>query len=118
MFCKAHPRAGKIMEKLKELEELSWLISSWQVLLQYQGRSKRPGWSGFGWITISQGKNKIPFYKKPLRNKSNRVIFDLFSLLYYDIIDIKTYNEVENNRLLMHTKYFMLHKVFYCTKIK
>ena len=29
-----------------------------------QGRSKRSGWSGFGRTTISQGKNKVPFYKK------------------------------------------------------
>ena len=27
------------------------------------------GWSGFGRNTISQGKNKIPFYKKQVINK-------------------------------------------------
>ena len=40
-----------------------------------QGRSKRSGWSGFGRTTISQGKNKVPFYKKQVINKSTRVIF-------------------------------------------
>ena len=35
------------------------------------------GWSGFGQTTISQGKNKIPFYKKQVINKSTRVIFGL-----------------------------------------
>ena len=39
--------------------------------------SKWSGWSGFGWTTISQGKNKIPFYKKQVINKSTRVIFGL-----------------------------------------
>ena len=42
-----------------------------------QGRSKRSGWSGFGQTTISQGKNKVPFYKKQIINKSTRVIFGL-----------------------------------------
>ena len=43
----------------------------------------------FGWTTISQRKNKIPFYKKQVINKGTRVILDLFSLLYYDTIDRK-----------------------------
>ena len=65
----------------------------------YQGRSKRSGWSGFGWTTISQGKSKVPFYKKQVINKSTRVIFGLVQLIilqynYY----IKAYDEVENNR--------------------
>ena len=42
-----------------------------------QGRSKRSGWSGFGRTTISQGKNKVPFYKKQVINKGTRVIFGL-----------------------------------------
>ena len=42
-----------------------------------QGRSKRSSWSGFGQTTISQGKNKVPFYKKQVINKSTRVIFGL-----------------------------------------
>ena len=36
-----------------------------------------------------QGKNKIPFYKKQAINKSTRVIFGFFSLLYYDTVDRK-----------------------------
>ena len=32
--------------------------------------ARQSGWSGFGWTTISQGKNKIPFYKKQVINKS------------------------------------------------
>ena len=28
-----------------------------------QGRNKQPGWSGFGWTTISQGKTKFHFTK-------------------------------------------------------
>ena len=55
-----------------------------------QGRSKWSGWSGFGRTTISQGKNKVPFYKKQILNKSTRVILDLFSLLYYDTVDRKS----------------------------
>ena len=35
-----------------------------------QGHSKQSGWSGFDQITIFQGKNKIPFYKKQVINKS------------------------------------------------
>ena len=34
-----------------------------------QGHSKQSGWSGLGWTTISQGKNKILFYKKKVINK-------------------------------------------------
>ena len=46
-----------------------------------QGRSKRSGWSGFGRTTISQGKNKVSFYKKQVINKSTRVIFGLVQLV-------------------------------------
>ena len=35
----------------------------------HRGCSKCSGWSGFGRTTISQGKNKIPFYKKQVINK-------------------------------------------------
>ena len=34
-----------------------------------------------GWTTISQGNNKIPFYKKQVINKSARVIFGLVQLV-------------------------------------
>ena len=47
----------------------------------HQGRRKQSGWSGFGWTTISQGKNKIRFYKKQVINKSTRVIFGLIQLV-------------------------------------
>ena len=46
-----------------------------------QGRSRRSGWSGFSQTTISQDKNKIPFYKKQVINKSTRVIFGLVQLI-------------------------------------
>ena len=59
-----------------------------------QGHSKRSGWLGFGRTTISHGKNKIPFYKKQIINKSTRVIF---GLLYCNTVDRKAYNEIENN---------------------
>ena len=55
----------------------------------HQGCCKRSSWLGFARITISQGKNKILFYKKQLINKSTRVILDLFSLLYYNTVDRK-----------------------------
>ena len=51
--------------------------SSRHALPHRQGRSKRSGWSGFGRTIISQGKNKVPFYKKQVINKSTRVIFGL-----------------------------------------
>ena len=46
-----------------------------------QGYSKQSGWSGFGWTTITQGKNKIPLYKKKVINKSTKVIFGLVMLV-------------------------------------
>ena len=49
-------------------------------------QGKQPGWSGFGWTTISQGKNKIPFYKKEVINKSIRVIFGLIQVVICDWI--------------------------------
>ena len=42
-----------------------------------QGRSNKSGLSGHGQTTFSQGKNKIPFYKKQVINKGARVIFGL-----------------------------------------
>ena len=44
---------------------------------QQQGRSRWSGWSGCGQSTISQGKNKITFYRKQVINKSTRAIFGL-----------------------------------------
>ena len=38
-------------------------------LCVHQCLSRRSGWSGFGRTTISQGKNKILFYKKQVINK-------------------------------------------------
>ena len=32
--------------------------------------SQWSGWTGFSWTTVSQGKNKIPFYKKQAMNKN------------------------------------------------
>ena len=42
-----------------------------------QGCSKWSGWSGFDQTIIPQVKNKIPFYKKQVINKSTRAIFGL-----------------------------------------
>ena len=58
----------------------------WFFVAHYQGHSRQSGWPGFGRTTISQDKNKIPFYRKQVINKSARVILDLFSLLYYDML--------------------------------
>ena len=38
-------------------------------------------WSGFGQTTISQGLNKILFYKKQVINKNTRVMFGLVQLV-------------------------------------
>ena len=38
-------------------------ILTFKILL-VQGHSKQSSWSGFGRITFSLGKNKVPFYKK------------------------------------------------------
>ena len=46
-----------------------------------QGCSRWSGWSGFGRTTISQGKNKIPLYRKQVINKNTRVIFGLVQLV-------------------------------------
>ena len=51
------------------------------IIPESQSRSRRSGWSGFGRTTISQGKNKITFYKKQVINKSTRVIFGLAQLV-------------------------------------
>ena len=62
------------------------------------GRSRWSGWSGFRWTTISQGKNKIPFYRKQVTNKCTRVIFGLVAIACYIMIQqIEIgYDEVEN----------------------
>ena len=73
-----------------------------------QGRSKRSGWSGFGRTTIyiSQGKNKIPFYKKQVIDKSTRVIFGLVQLVTLRYNRQKKHNdEVDNNRTPTHAKF-------------
>ena len=59
------------------LATANFLLNSYLHCTYLQGRSKRSGWSGFGRITIFQGKNKVPFYKKQVINKSIRVIFEL-----------------------------------------
>ena len=71
-----------------------------------QGCSRWSGWSGFSQTTISQGKNKIPFYKKKVINKSTRVIFGLVQLIIIIMIQWieKAYDEVENNRPPTHAK--------------
>ena len=50
-----------------------------------QGCSRWSGWSGFGWTTISEGKNKISFYRKLVINKSTRVIFGLVEKEYDEV---------------------------------
>ena len=66
-----------------------FLISQTPETIQ-QGHSKQSSWSCFGWTTISQGKNKILFYKEEVINKSARVYLDLLSSLYYDTVDRKS----------------------------
>ena len=55
---------------------------------------------------------KVPFfYKKQVINKTTRVILDLFSLLYYDTVDIKN---MMRWKIIGHPrmqKICMLHKV-------
>ena len=80
-----------------------------------QGRGRWSGWSGFGWTTISRDKNKIPFYKKEVINKSIMAIFGSSS---YNTVHKKACNDVENNRLPIHVKYFMQYDIFYYAKIK
>ena len=94
------PRSMNTVIELGTLTSLHWFllqlmawnvrilyfIGSWLICLQLledrQGRSRWSGWSGFGRTTFSQGKIKIPFYKKQLRiNKSTRVIFGLSRLV-------------------------------------
>ena len=55
----------------------------------YQGRSKQSSLSGHGQTAFSQGKNKIPLYKKQVINKGARVIFGLASLSCYSIVNRK-----------------------------
>ena len=78
----------------------------WFFVAHYQGRSRRSGWSGFGWTIISQDKNKVPFYRKQVINKSAKVIFWTCSACYYDALYRKTYNAVENNRSPTHARIF------------
>ena len=71
-----------------------------------QGRSRRSGWSGFGWTTISQGKSKIPFKRKQVINKSTDDFWTC-SACYITIQQIeKGYDEAENNRPPTHAKIF------------
>ena len=89
--------------------------------LQYtqQGHSRRSGGSGCGLISISQGKNKIPFYKKEAINKSIREFLDFYSFLYYDRVDRKGLWLHENNRPPTHIKINILcyNDVFYYAKL-
>ena len=50
-----------------------------------------------------KGKNKVPFYKKQVINKSTRVIFGLVQLV---ILRYSRYVEVENNLPLTHARIF------------
>ena len=64
-----------LLHCFKQLNIENWCNYSSDKKTDYQGRIKQSGWSGFGRTTISQGKNKVPFYKKQVINKSTRVIF-------------------------------------------
>ena len=57
------------------------VIDTHDVVTSSQGRSRQSGWSGFGWTTISQDRNKIPFYRKQVINESTGVIFGLVKLV-------------------------------------
>ena len=46
---------------LCQFSKPDWFLETCE--LPRQGHSKWPGWSGFSRTTLSQGKNKIPFYK-------------------------------------------------------
>ena len=61
---------------------------------------------------------KVPFYKKQVINKTTRVILDLFSLLYYDTVDIKNMMRWKIIGQPRMQKICMLRKVFYIAKIK
>ena len=71
-----------------------------------QGKWKQSGCSGFGWTTISQGKNKIPFYKNQVKNKSGSVIFWLTKLT---IIDRKAYQHMQDYQPPMHVLNLLLY---------
>ena len=47
----------------------------------HQGCSRWSDWLGFGWTTISQGRNKILFYRKQVVIKSTGGIFGLVQLV-------------------------------------
>ena len=74
------------------------------------------GCSGFGWTIISQGKNKIPFYKKHVINKSASVIFGLTKLT---IIDRKAYQHVQDYQPPMHVLNLLLYSqgILLCKKL-
>ena len=58
------PFDSKTISKITYLNKCTII----NILTSYaQGRSRRSGWSGFGRTTISQGKNKVPFYKKQFK---------------------------------------------------
>ena len=75
------------------------------------------GWSGFGQTTISQGKNKIPFYKKQVINKSARVIFGLVRLVIYSTVGRKAISK-GGKLLAAHAGSLVYaHKIFCCAKV-
>ena len=80
----------------------TWL---WQVQSNHQGCSIWSGWSGFSRTIISQGKNKIPFYKKQVINKSTRVIFGLVQLVISDRASEKR-PSWHKNTISQNDKYF------------
>ena len=61
-----------------------------------------------GPTTFSQGKNKIPFYKKQVIYKGARVILGLLGLLYYSAVNRKAVSKVRKlsaaHALVMLTK--------------
>ena len=111
----------RVQSKIVLLEQLHWLFS-----YMWQGCSKWSGWLDFGQITISQGKNKIPFYKKQQINKNTRVIFEHVQC----VIDImiqqieNAYDEAESNQPPMHTRMFyamdgiLLHKNYVPDRVR
>ena len=92
------------------------------LIIQYnnhimQGRRNQSSWSGFGQTTISQGKNKIPFYKKQVINKSARVILDFLGLLYYCTVGRKAIS-IGRKLLGAHARsLFYVHNIFCCAKV-
>ena len=64
------------------------------ILVMLQDRSNWSGSSGLGRTTFSQGKHKIPFYKKQVINKGARAIFGLLGMLYYNTENTKAVSRV------------------------